>query len=145
MPQPSACWHSISSHQMEKIRRQERWFLRKCTNLYKNNTNGKYINSKILYEKAKINRIDRKMIQHNIKFIDRVKNHTSEKMQDIMKFNDEYINNNKYKPINYIYNLNEKQMLFDNDNKLTLYNRKRNAPHELVYITNQNTENLIHR
>lgn len=138
----SACWQSISSNQMEKIRRHERWFLRRCTGLYRNNNNGKYINSQILYEKSNTNRIDRKIVEHNIKYIEKLKNHTSENIRNMTRYNDEYINRNKYKPINYIYSLNEKNILYT-ENKLLLYNKKRNAPHQLVYVTNQNTENVI--
>lgn len=136
----SSCWFSISSNQMEKIRKFERWFLRASANIYRNETNKKYINSQILYEKTKTNRIDRKITEHNIKFIDKVKQHSSHSVREISNFDSNYINNNKYKPLNYLHTLNENNTLYTNE-KLLYYNRKQKQPNQTIYVTNQNMSN----
>lgn len=74
----SPCWlikNLISSYQVELFRRKERWFLRNSLGVFKQENSVKYINSKELYEKAKINRIDREIINNNLKFVEKAKTH----------------------------------------------------------------------
>lgn len=133
----SACWMQISSNQMEKIRRVERSILRKATGIYKNITTKKYVNSKTLYQKSKINRIDRKLIETNLKFIERVRNNENSYIQNIVEFSENYIVTCKYKPMSIFWQLNQKKQLFEN-NKLLLFNRGSRDPNKLLYVTNQN-------
>lgn len=55
----------LSSAQMEKLRLKERWCFRHCLKMFRNPITNKYYNSKILYDNANINRIDREMIKKN--------------------------------------------------------------------------------
>lgn len=136
-----ACWMQISSNQMEKIRQIERWYLRKITGLYKNTQTKKFINSKILYEKTQIERIDQTMMKNNLKFINKIKNNNNEHIRDITKFDENYINANKYKPLNYYHHMNDKNTLIQ-DKKLLIFNRGQRNPNQTLYVTNQNEMNI---
>lgn len=131
------CWMQTSSHQIERLRVIERWFLRKITNLYKNHDSIKYVNSKILYETANIDRLDRKMIENNLNFIEKIKSRNDQFSQQICNFDQNYIENNKYKPLNYFDYLNDLGLLYEN-RKLLIFNKKLKNQNELVYVTNQN-------
>lgn len=135
----SACWMQISSHQMERIRKTERWFLRKATGIYKNKTTHKYINSKTLYENANINRIDRKLIETNVKFIEKTKMNENNFIRQIADFHENYTNTNKYKPLSIFWHLNQNNQLFK-EKKLLYFNKGFRNPNKLVYVTNQNIE-----
>lgn len=135
------CWMLTSSHQMEKLRILERWFLRKITNLYKNPNTNKFINSKILYEATKIDRIDRKMVENNIKFIKKTKLNDEQFSAQITNYDANYINNSKYKPLNYIDYLNNLGLLYENK-KLLIFNKGSLNPNALVYVVNQNEINF---
>lgn len=86
--------------QIEKLRILERWFLRRITGLYKQNNSIEFINNKILYETSNISRLDRKMIENNLKFIEKIKSQNDPFISQILNYDSNYINNNKYKPIN---------------------------------------------
>ena len=132
-----SCWMQISSNQMEKLRKIERWFLRKITGLYKEKTTKKYINSKILYEESQINRLDHTMIKNNLKFINKINSNNNEHIKNITNFDENYINTNKYKPLNYYHHLHEKKILFQ-DKKLLIFNRGQRDTNKILYVTNQN-------
>lgn len=127
----------ISSHQMERLRKEERWFLRKITGLYRENTTQKYINSKRLYDETKINRIDQELIRNNIKTITKIKNSEHEHIRKITNYDENYMNTNEYKPINYYHQLHMEGNLL-NDNKLLIYNRGTRNPNQILYVKNQN-------
>lgn len=131
------CWMRISSNQMERIRRTERWFLRKITNLYRNHNTKKFINSKILYEKSNINRIDHEMIKNNIKVINKISNNENEFISSIISNNHEQTNTSTYKPINYFHQLNSQNRLIENNNVL-IFNKGHRNPNRILYVTNQN-------
>lgn len=133
----STIWMQISSHQMEPIRKIERSILRKATGIYRNPITKKYVNSKILYETAKINRIDRKMIGNNLKFIEKIKNNENSYISEMIEFSDNYVENCKYKPISLFSYLHRNNQLFDK-NKLLFYNRGLRNPQRQLYVTNQN-------
>lgn len=131
------CWMQTSSHQMERIRKTERWFLRKITGLYKDNRTKKYINSEILYNESNINRIDQKLIRNNLKTINKINNNEHDHIRNITNFSEDYINTNEYKPLSYYHNLHTKKRLI-NDKKLLIYNRGMKNPNKLLYVQNQN-------
>lgn len=135
----SAIWTNnslVSSYQFERLRRLERSFLRKITNIYRNKHNNKYVNSKKLYIESKIDRIDRESIKANLKFIESCKSHENIAIKELVKFNYEHNLNAKYKSVTYLSQLNERNELFTND-KLLVFNRKKFSPNELIYVTNQ--------
>lgn len=136
-----SCWLQITSHQMEKLRRIERKYLRKATGIYKDNTTKKYINSKTLYEIAKVDRIDRKLVSNSIKFINKVKEKNPNNIANIANYNETYINTNKYKPLNYIHHLNDTKQLYE-QNKLLIFNKGHRQPNQLIYVTNQNENEM---
>lgn len=136
----SPCWLAInlvSSYQIEQIRKKERFFLRKCCNIYKDLTTKKYINSRILYKEAKINRIDRELVKSNLKFIEKSKMHSKQIIREI--FNEDVPNHDdiKYKPINYFNTLQNQNSLFENE-LLLVFNKKKYKPDENVYVQAQN-------
>lgn len=81
-----ACWLQISSHQMERMRKIERWFLRKITGLNRSNTTNRYINSKHLYIKSGINRLDQELVKHNVKTIQKMKQNENEHINNIVNW-----------------------------------------------------------
>lgn len=131
------CWMQTTSHQIEKLRILERWFLRKITNLFKNRDNNKFINSRILYETANIDRLDRKMMENNLNFISKIIAKNDQFSAQLCNFDADYINNSKYKPINYYDFLNNLGLLYENK-KLLIYNKGKLNPNAIVYVTNQN-------
>lgn len=99
---------------MELIRKIERNILRKATGIYKNRITKKYKNSKILYEKAKTNQIDRKLIENNLKTIEKIDAHENNNTSEMVAFSDEYHETKKYKPMCHFSYLNKKNRLFKN-------------------------------
>lgn len=140
----SPCWlikNLISSYQVEQIRRKERFFLRKCCNIYRNLSTKKYVNSRILYNEAKINRIDREMVKSNMKFVDKSKLHSKLIIKEIFNVNEQNLNEVKYKPINYFNILQNQNRLHENE-KLLVFNKKRYKPNENVYVEAQNVADV---
>lgn len=136
------CWMQMSSYQMERLRRAERWFLRKITGVYKDNTTKKYINSKQLYREARINRIDQELIRNNIKTINKINNSQHDYIKNITNYDENYINTSEYKPLNYYHHMHTKNNLLL-DKKLLIYNKGLRNPNKLLYVLNQNNiENL---
>lgn len=133
----STIWMQISSHQMELIRKIERSILRKATGIYKSRLTKKFVNSKILYETAKTNRIDRKMIENNLKFIEKIENHENRSISEMVDFSEDYFENNKYKPISIYRHLNRNNQLYVND-RLLIFNMGTRNPQRQLYVTNQN-------
>lgn len=140
----SPCWliqNLVSSYQMEQIRKKERFFLRKCCNLYRDLSTKKYVNSKILYKEAKINRIDREMVNKNIKFVEKSKLHSKEIVKEIFNENRLNLDVTKYKPIDYFNILQSQNKLHENE-MLLVFNKKRYKPNENVYVEAQNVADL---
>lgn len=136
----SPCWlipNLISSHQVEQIRKKERFLLRKCCNIYKVLLTKKYVNSRILYNEAKINRIDREMVKSNIKFVEKAKLHSKENIKEIFDVNEQNLDEVKYKPINYFNILQNQNRLHENE-MLLIFNKKKYKPNENVYVEAQN-------
>lgn len=135
----SPCWllkNLISSYQVEKIRKKERYFLRKCCNIFRKENSVEYINSKILYDDARVNRIDKEIIKQNIKFLEKAQNHDKPIVRDIFDNNRES-NEKKYKSISYFLDLRNDNMLNEND-LLLIFNKKKHNETENVYIQAQN-------
>lgn len=134
------CWASISSNQMERLRRCERWFLRGITGMYRKVNSNHFINSKKLYENTKTNRIDRKMVERNIDFINKTKQNINNVTSTITETNLNNARDMKYKPLNYIELLHRNGTLYD-ENQLLIYNKKINrTDSNLIYVTNQNSD-----
>lgn len=85
----SPCWlikNVISSYQIELLRKKERHFLRKCCDIFRSHNNKKYINSKILYNEARINRLDREIVKNNLNFANKSKNHEKQIIHESRSF-----------------------------------------------------------
>lgn len=139
----SPCWliqNLVSSYQVEQIRKKERFFLRKCCNIYRNLTTKKYVNSRVLYKEAKINRIDRELVNSNIKFVERSKQHSKQVVREIFDNNMQNPDIVKYKPISYFNTLHSQNRLHENG-MLLVFNKKKHKPNENVYVMEQNVEN----
>lgn len=123
----SPCWlmiNLVSSYQVEQIRKKERFFLRKCCNIYRNLTTKKYMNSKILYKEANINRIDRELVKNNIKFVKKSETHNKQIVREMFNENDQNQDNIKYKTINYFKILQDQNKLHKN-HMLLVFNEKK--------------------
>lgn len=131
-----------SSHQIERIRKTERWFLQKITGLYKDNITKKFINSKLLYDRANENRIDHELIRYNLKTINKMNDSEHDHIRSITNFNKNYINSNEYKPLHHYHYLHSKNSLI-NDNKLLIYNKGLRDPNKLLYVQNQNPKEKL--
>lgn len=59
-------------------------------------------------------------------------------IRDITNFDENYINSNEYKPLNYYNHLHNKNRLV-NDNKMLIYNKGLRNPNKLLYVQNQNS------
>lgn len=115
------CWIQISSNQMEILRRTERWYLRKITNIYKYKHTNKYISTKIIYDKSQIERLDQVMIKNNIKTINKIKSNNNEHIRNIANYEENNIETIKYKPISYYYYLNRKKTNKSERNNITQF------------------------
>lgn len=134
----SPIWANISnltSYQMERLRINERKILRKTTNSYRKRNEYKYMNSKILYEKANTYRLDRHIVNNACKFYSKCESHENSEINNIANVNDN-VNNKKYKPSAYFHYLNKRNCLFE-DNKFLLFNKGKYNKDKIVYITNQ--------
>lgn len=123
----------ISSAQIERLRIKERWFLRHCLSMFRDPTTNKYYSSQILYQLAKINRIDREIVKKNMKFIDK-----STESHNIFHHSNEYFDKHKYKPLEYYNNCHTRNKLYTSGN-LLIFNRSRRNENRTVYVTSQNT------
>lgn len=140
----SPCWFVInleSSYLIEQIRKKEREILRKCCNLHlhRDLITKKYICSKILYNEARINRIDREIVKRNLKFVENSKIHPRHVVSEI--FNGNVRDNEKYKPIDYLNRLLNENRLYEND-KFLIFNKEKIKQNEYVYVTKQNENDI---
>lgn len=96
------------------------------------------MNSKVLYEKAKINRIDRELIKNNINFVEKAKNHSNTIVSNL--FNQQLPNLDalKYKPINYYNILKDDNRLHENE-LLLIFNKNKFVPNQNIYVEAQNS------
>lgn len=131
----SASWLNpsfVSAHQIERIRITERKILRKTSNIQRKIGSYKHISNKKLYDKASIKRIDRYMIDNNVKFF---KKCSDSKNDFLMQLVEPY-KENKYLSPSYIFHYDQNEELFVN-NKLMLFHRGLENPHKMVYSTEQ--------
>lgn len=142
MKYASPCWlikNLISSYQVELLRRKERWFLRKCLNVFKQENSHKFIASKDLYEAAGMNRIDKELIKDSVSYVEKAMNHEKEIISQLFlpHANDGEMDSIKYKPIRYFNYLKDNDRL--NENGLCLiFNKKKFQPDQSVYTESQN-------
>lgn len=130
--------NALSSAQMERIRKKERWFLRYCLNIFRNPITKKYVNSKELYNRANINRIDREIVAKNIDFVEKCKTSSIHEIADIFENTNRNISTKKYKPIETFYQMKNQNKLYENG-KLLVFNRSKTQTNKIVYVTEQNT------
>lgn len=132
-----SCWSSLTSHQMERLRKLERVCLRSCTRSRQRN-HFKYINNSELYKKTGIERIDRVLVKQTVKFFDKP-HENCELFKDCLMVDNDYEARYDYTPPWHIMHLNNTNELFVDD-MLMLYHRRFNTTTQAVgpvYNTNQ--------
>lgn len=131
------CWSSLSSHQMERLRKLERVCLRSCTR-HRQQNHFKYINNTELYNKTGVERIDRVLVKQTIKFFDKSHEHC-ELFKDCLMLDDNYDARIDYTPPWHIMHLSNTNALFLDDVLLHYHRRFNNTTQAVgpVYNTNQ--------
>lgn len=136
-----AIWFNISSAQMEILRVFERKQLRIASNIGRKPDSYQYINNKLLYSTSKTERIDRFLVNQNIKYLEKIA--LSQNKLIISDYN-HFIQNpststEKFKsPLYFGQLLNENRLFNNNNNNLIYYHRKFTGE-GIVYNVNQNT------
>ena len=116
-------WGSISSHQMETLRRAERRFIR-----WSRDDRGRqpgsfqYLNSTKIYQEANIKRIDAWMVSGYLKQSLKMANDENGLIRTC--FQTEIMANEKYPPSERLHQLNEAEPLFNARNELLYFNRR---------------------
>lgn len=118
---------------------KERFFLRKYWNIYRNPITKKY--SRILYQEANINRIDRELIESNMRFVEKSKIHSEQVVREIFNIHTYNPTEVRYKPIDYFNLLQNDNRLHENG-LLMVFNKKRHKPNEKIYVQAQNTVDI---
>lgn len=135
-----ACWSTISSAQMEKLRVLERKCLRMCINYRRDRGSYKYMSNKQTYEYANTKRIDIFMIKAALKFFNKLEDWNTPLILDDLVTDPDYMNDtrNKYKPPTYLRHLHRTGQIKD-DEPILLYHRRFNNRdgQSLVYNTSQ--------
>jgi hypothetical protein len=111
-------WFFIQPTQMERIRIQERKILRQATGLTRKD-DGYFYNNQAVYDAARIQRIDKFMVNNTIKFVNKLHGMENNIIQQILRretsLQDATFN------IGHVLLLDERNMLFDG-NKITYFN-----------------------
>lgn len=137
-------WFTISSAQMERLRRWERSILNYCLGLRPTiRMDGTFKNPscRVTYDQAGIDRIDRFLMRGALNFIETA-NHMEnslvlESLECPLNSND--IRTHRHLPPAVLPKLNDEGLLYNNDNKLLFYHRRYNQMNvsDTVYITSQ--------
>lgn len=122
-----------------------RIFERKClrASIDSHRKKGEYlISNKNIYIQSKVERIDSFLIKQAIKFYDRLKDFPTELIFSTGSTPDQnyYIDNikTKYKPPSYLLRLQDTKKLYDDNNNLIYYHKRRSTDNKnLIYNTNQ--------
>lgn len=112
-------WFHLSPSDMEILRRQERKFLRFCSNIPRND-NLKKISNKVLYENCKIIRIDNFLTKSAINYWNALNRSENELIQRIVNENVN-LNDRKY-GIKHLSLLNENNLLYNENNEIVYFN-----------------------
>jgi hypothetical protein len=119
------CWNSLSSHQMERVRANERRWLR-CLLRIRRGPNGRLISNKRLYAKVKIPRMDAYLVRLNFKFLDRLSLSDCESVKSCLA---EFSPNAKFKgPADLLGGLRQGRVYDGNGNLLLFHHRAYNKP-----------------
>lgn len=133
----SAVWLNptlTSAHQVERIRIIERRIIRSAGSIRRPVGTFKYINNKLLYKLVSIDRIDRFLVNINVKFFRRCLGSANDFIRGLVEpFNI----NRKLNFPSFVFHLNNADQLFTPDNRLMVFHRGHNNPHSVVYNTNQ--------
>lgn len=116
---------------MEKIRIAERKILRKTNNIKRKRNSFKHIPNRKIYKCSNISRIDKYMIDLNIKFFNRCLDNKNQFIMDLIQPYTE----SKYKYPSYIFHLNENNDVIKNGECL-LFHRGYFNENILVYNRN---------
>jgi len=108
----------VPPRQMEKLRKLERKCLRQATGLYRRD-NLKYYKSQLVYDKAKIIRIDNYLARQALKFLDRCEGSDNQLIREICT--QQVGINDRYKGIQHMKSLKEEGQLFDGE-RIKYYN-----------------------
>lgn len=134
-------WSSISSAQMEKIRRTERKLLRAALSLYRKPNSYHYLNSSTLYKNGNTKRIDRFLIDSTLKFLNSLQFTDNNIISELVRKNGESPFcqiDKKFKNPFLLKHLYDNDKLFDGENKAIHYHRAFNINNRnLVYTINQ--------
>lgn len=122
---------SISSHQMERLRKFERDCLRSAANIKRPRGSFKHINIKAIYSQTNCMRIDRFIAKNHVNFFQRIRLSNREKFNTIIN----QVSNGPYPNIDHIHTLHESGNLILNDQML-LFHQRYNG-NGLVYNTGQ--------
>jgi len=135
-------WCDISSAQMEKLRIQERKYLRLFAHIGRKPGSYYHINNNSLYKITKIDRIDRLLTKHNIKFHENIHNTKNQLLLNCLNKSDNYYANdsNKFKSPFYFKYLINNNKLYENNNLIYYHKRIRGEGNGPVYNMNQNAQ-----
>lgn len=123
-----------SSCQMDKLRLFERKIIRAASNTHRGRGRYKYVNNGVLYKNAGISRLDVHLVGLNIRFVDKCKNNSNEKIRNLSNTN--YRDSGRYKMVSYLTKLKEENILLE-DGKLLIFNKGYRETNKTVYNVNQ--------
>lgn len=134
-------WHNISSAQMERLRLTERKYIRTCLHMGRKPGTYLHFNNKILYKKAKIDRMDRHLIKQAKKYFENIFHVENNLISTCLNnYNADYCLEKQHKSPLHLKALLERNLLYDNQGQLTYYHRRLNPNNNsFVYNLNQNT------
>lgn len=130
-------WSTISSFQMEELRKKERNVLRKFHASHgRKRDSFHYINNKDLYDQTEISRFDRVAHERAVKFLSNLGNSDNALITEHAAVTRR--NGDHFKHPNHIIWENEAGTAFNNEGELIMFHRRRNNQLVLTYNMNQN-------
>lgn len=109
-----------SRAQINQIATLERKILRACSGLYRRPGSVKYYKNSHIYETCKVEPIEKELIVHSLKFINKIRDSETSNLRHCVRYDEDQMNEINYyssKPPNYIYYLNNNNELFVNGNQ----------------------------
>lgn len=89
-------WSSISSAQMERLRKLERKCIRVCLHMWRKPNSSHRVNNSTLYYTAGIDRIDKYMVYNTLKFFDKLQNDSPEIIADCLNISTDLLERDRY-------------------------------------------------
>lgn len=123
---------AVSSAQIKKLRSFERKILRHSSNKHRSRGSYRYCKNSDLYSHANVPRIDRHMVNNNIKIFEKIEKNAEHSFL-ISNSDDSLL---KHKNVDHIYRLFKHNQLFENE-RLLLFNRSYSGNNRIVYSTDQ--------